>query len=647
MFNFGISKRITALAASITIVLVGMLIVSNYFGQSRALMSSQSEQLRSFNEVFWGQVQQDANSLEKLLTVLAQDVALVDLFLQADRNALLDRAKPVFESIRSRYDITHFYFIDLTGKVFLRVHNPQKHGDILKRATYLQARDTGKPGKGIEMGKKYFSLRVVMPVHRNGQLVGYFELGEELDHFIKGFKALTGADISLWLSGDYAAKHNLTRVFQEHSGWYQVMASDVAQQNRLMEQAAAELATAGSAPVAHQEGGSELSIQSFPFKDAFGVDAGIVVIANDVSDIKSGFSALMMKLMGASVVLLVVFIAISMWLSRTITQPLRTANEMLSDIAGGEGDLTRRLEIHSQDEVGELASNFNLFIERLHETISQLAMLAAQVNGSGTQLGVAASNASQIVTQQRSETEQVASAIQEMTATIQDMAGSASAAAESADTADGQASEGGRVVQQAMEAINSMAADVERSSQVISHLKHESQNIGSVLDVIKGIAEQTNLLALNAAIEAARAGEQGRGFAVVADEVRSLAQRTQESTREIEEMIEALQHGAKEAETVMSNSRDRAQGTVEQASNAGSSLAAITSAVASIRDRNVQIATATEEQSAVAEEINRNVINIRDISGLAEQGADEMQQACTELGRYASELNQIVSRFRV
>ena len=647
MFKLGIAQRIMALATAITIVLVGLLVVSNYLGQQGALDSSQAEQLNSYNQVFWDQVDQDAKSLEKLLTVMTRDTELVDIFHSGDRDALLAKSQPIFEAIRKAHDITHFYFIDTAGKVFLRAHNPPKRDDVLKRATFMQARDSGKLGKGIEMGKKYFSLRVVMPVRRDGELVGYFELGEELDHFIKGFKNLTGADVSLWVSGDYARQRKLTEVFKETKGWYEVMASDAGQQEQIMTEAVGRMSSDGVSAFDFGAGDRDLRVQTFPFKDAFGTPAGVLMIANDVTEIRGEFGVFMSKVIGIAVVLLAVFAGLSLWLSRSITRPIRTANAMLRDIAEGEGDLTRRLEVHSNDEVGELAGNFNRFVANLQATISRVAAVSAKVNEAGGLLSDAANDASSIVSRQRGETEQVAAAINEMAATIHEVAGNASAAAGAADEADGEAVEGRAKVMDTVAAIRDLAADVEKSSEVISRLKSESENIGTVLDVIKGIAEQTNLLALNAAIEAARAGEQGRGFAVVADEVRSLAQRTQESTQEIEKMIDSLQGGANDAEAVMGQSRERAQATVEQASNAGASLESIAASVGTIRDMNTQIATASEEQSAVAEEVNKNIAAIHGASEEVELGTANMQQASGELSQHASELQQVVARFRI
>ncbi|WP_371106547.1 methyl-accepting chemotaxis protein [Pseudomonas sp. CF161] len=235
----------------------------------------------------------------------------------------------------------------------------------------------------------------------------------------------------------------------------------------------------------------------------------------------------------------------------------------------------------------------------------------------------------------------------EMAATVQEVARNAEEASEAAVAADQQAREGDRVVSEAIAQIERLATEVGNSTDAMSHLKHESDKIGSVLDVIKSVAQQTNLLALNAAIEAARAGEAGRGFAVVADEVRSLAQRTQKSTEEIEELIVGLQSGTQQVATIMDNSRGLTESSVELTRRAGGALENITRTVSAIQAMNQQIATAAEQQSAVAEEINRSVLNVRDVSEQTSAASEETAASSAELARLGIHLQSLVGRFRV
>jgi len=332
---------------------------------------------------------------------------------------------------------------------------------------------------------------------------------------------------------------------------------------------------------------------------------------------------------------------------RGILTPLRATNSMLKDIAEGEGDLTKRIPVNTRDEIGELGDNFNTFVGKLRDIISEIAGATSQLAASAEEMSVTTEHTSAGLSTQKQETEQVVSAVTEMTATSEAVASSAEQASDAAAKANSEASTGNQVVNSTVQAINDLAREVEDSASVIEKLKDDSENIGSVLDVIKGIAEQTNLLALNAAIEAARAGEQGRGFAVVADEVRTLAQRTQESTAEIENLIEALQIGAERAVNVMSQSRDRARSTVDKAKDAGESLTHITRAVETITQMNLEIATAAEEQTKVAQEIKANVSNIQGVSEQTAVSGQQISVASSDQARLGEQLQTLVEKFKV
>ena len=330
-----------------------------------------------------------------------------------------------------------------------------------------------------------------------------------------------------------------------------------------------------------------------------------------------------------------------------ITRPIRNLLLRVEDISRGEGDLTARVEIESSDEIGQLAQAFNRFLQKLHDIVSSIAGSSSQLAAASEELSLITADSAQNLHQQHSATDQVATAVNEMSATVQEVAQNASDAATAATTADDNVQQGRQVVQQTVSAIMDLARDVDNAANVIRELNENSDSIGKVLDVIKGIAEQTNLLALNAAIEAARAGEQGRGFAVVADEVRTLASRTQESTQEIQEMIEKLQVGAENAVRVMDDGCNKAGQTVKLAEDAGESLNAITDAVTRISQMNIQIATAAEEQNAVTEEINRNVVNISQISDNTSSAAGQIESSSSTLAQLAADLQQQVDQFRI
>ncbi len=312
-----------------------------------------------------------------------------------------------------------------------------------------------------------------------------------------------------------------------------------------------------------------------------------------------------------------------------------------------KGDLTKKISLSGKDEFAWMCWEYTCARKGFTEVVQSIKGNAAQLAAAAEELSTITEQSSEGVVRQQSETQQVATAMNEMSATVQEVAKNAANAATAAQEADEQAKNGHNVVSDTVTTINSLAHEVQRTSEVIEKLKGDSLSIGTVLDVIRDIAEQTNLLALNAAIEAARAGEQGRGFAVVADEVRTLASRTQQSTQEINSMIERLQSGANEAVNVMEEGRTKAEATVEQAARAGEALETITSVVDNIKAMNMQIASAAEEQSATAEEINRNIVNISEVADETSNGAQQTANASDDLARLAVDLQEKVASFQV
>jgi methyl-accepting chemotaxis protein len=348
-----------------------------------------------------------------------------------------------------------------------------------------------------------------------------------------------------------------------------------------------------------------------------------------------------------SIASIVTIILISASIVLLITRNLNTMLESLKDIASGEGDLTKRIVQNSTDEIGDLIHWFNQFMDKLHSSISTVMKSIDPLTKVSNDLGDMTTKTAQITDEQSRATDEVTRSVDEMFRSVQNVAVNASSAANAAKEADDEAKAGRIVVTQSVESINDLASEVERAANVIKKLEADTENVGTILDVIKGIAEQTNLLALNAAIEAARAGEQGRGFAVVADEVRTLASRTQDSTQEIQRVIEELQTAARSAAEVMSHSQDQAKLSVEQAAKTDSSLATITEKVASITTMNMEIASATGEQEKVSNSIKRNVEGIRSNADNAVKNVQEVEAASEALVDISANLRKITGQFRV
>ncbi|OCR24642.1 chemotaxis protein [Pseudomonas syringae] len=366
-----------------------------------------------------------------------------------------------------------------------------------------------------------------------------------------------------------------------------------------------------------------------------------------VDDVSAEFQQQVWRAVLFSLAIVLVMALLVILIGRSIVRPLRESVQAMADIASGESDLTRTLQTHGNDEITQLARHFNAFTAKLRGVVSQLQTSANGLEQASTDLGHNAEQAQARSQQQSQQMELVATAVNEVTYGVQDVAKNAEHAANEMRDAEAQAHQGQVNIDSSLRQIDHLSGTINQAVEVIRTLAAESTQIGSVLEVISSIAEQTNLLALNAAIEAARAGEQGRGFAVVADEVRLLAQRTQKSTAEIQAMIERLQTHSNAAVKVIADSSRSSQLTIEQANQAGQSLTSISQALRNLNSLNASIASATLQQSHVVEDINQNVTQAAQLSQTTAIAAEQSSSASLHLRNLSEQLNGLLKQFRV
>ncbi|HEH9417419.1 MAG: methyl-accepting chemotaxis protein [Aeromonas sobria] len=371
------------------------------------------------------------------------------------------------------------------------------------------------------------------------------------------------------------------------------------------------------------------------------------IAAQMTKDVEALYSSARTMSIIVSLVTLGFVVVIAWLLTGQIRNPVMVLLEQTRRVSSG--DLTSRIDMQqfNNDELGTLAKGFGEMQDNLRTLVSEVSGSVVQLSSAAEEISSVARQSANNMNAQQHELNQLATAMNEMQATVQEVSRNTSDAASAATSASETAEIGAKTVNDSIQRIERVAGAIESTAVVIRQLGDDSRNIGMVLEVIRGIAEQTNLLALNAAIEAARAGEQGRGFAVVADEVRTLAKRTQDSTSQINTIIAELQQRAEQAGSTMQQSQELMNTTVSTAREAGASISQISGSVSSISHMNIQIATATEEQGAVSEELNRNVVNISHASEEVASGATQMAQACNELNHLATQLQEMVRRFRV
>ncbi|AMO74734.1 Methyl-accepting chemotaxis protein PctC [Pseudomonas citronellolis] len=628
--SLSFAKKILLAASLVVIFAFACFIFFNDFRQSRAIQEDTDSYLREIGSLTASNIQ---SWLEGRIHLVEMEAAQL-----ADGEPTAERIQHVLEQQVLQRNFESVYLGEAASGVFtMRPYSPMPDGyDPRQRGWYKDAAAAGRlivTEPFLDAGTKEQILAMSMPVMRNGQLVGVAAGDMKL-------QTITAILNSLKFDGDGYA-------FLVSDAGKILLHPDDAKVFKNLAEVYPHGAPQVRPGVQEVEVDGHTQLVSMTRVEGLPGVSWYVALVLDKSAAYAMLSDFRTSAVIATLVAIVAIIFLLGMLIRVLMQPLTDMGRAMQDIAQGEGDLTKRLKVDSRDEFGLLAEAFNRFVARIHESIREVAGTARQLHDV-SQLVVNASNSSMANSdEQATRTNSVAAAINELGAAAQEIARNAADASHHASDASHQAGDGRQVVEQTISAMNQLSEKISYASTHIEALNSRTVNIGQILEVIKGISEQTNLLALNAAIEAARAGEAGRGFAVVADEVRNLAHRAQESAQQIQGMIEELQVGAREAVNTMGESQRYSLESVEIANRAGQRLASVTGRISEIDAMNQSVATATEEQTAVVDSLN---MDITEINTLNQEGVENLQatlRACADLEAQAGRLRHLVDSFRI
>ncbi len=632
--HLSITRRFIIITVAVVSFITLSALAVIYQHNRHDLESAQERELRAILDNLKAHLEQEARTAEALSALVAAMPEVQQAFARGDRQRLSALFLESFTAMKQSYGVVQFQFHTAPAISFLRLHQPAKFGDDLSsfRHTVVHTNTRHQPTHGLEVGVADLGIRGMVPVTHQGQPIGSVEFGLSFGQpFFDRFKAQYGVDLSFHI---------------DRKGQFQRFATT-----------AAELATSDEALLRQVlQGSSQFVVQSFNQKlkvvlrhainDYSGTPIGVVEMVMDGHYYQQQLDDLLQLLLLLGVVMVLLNAVAVRFIAVGVVKPLNHATDALEGIAHGDGSLDVRLVATGSSEIIRLTQAFNLFVDKIRDLIVRVNHSAIDLSHVVEQFSYLAEHTNFGVRRQQQEVNLVATAITEMAATVHEVSRNTIHTAQAATAADEKLANTQQIVTEAMEVINRLAADVGEAATMVARVDEDSQRIGSVLDVIRGIAEQTNLLALNAAIEAARAGEQGRGFAVVADEVRSLAQRTQHSTQEIQEMIQRLQGGVATTVAKMKASEAMAQESVSHTEEANSALIAITAAVDTISQMSNQIATASEEQNSVTDELNRNILTINEIAEQTATDAANSSETSNQLANQVEILMNLLSEFR-
>jgi len=631
--NLKISTRIVLGFSTVIILILGLIIPIVNYNTSELVYKAEYKELENLYKSASAEIESEGRIAQAMSSIVASNHEMSKAMAEGQRELLAERAIPLFERLKKQYSVQQFQFHLPPATSFFRAHKKNKFGDDLSsfRKTIVEANNQKSLVKGLEKGVAGIGIRGISPIYHKGSHIGSVEFGMSFgQEFFEQFKEKYQVDIGL-----YIQRESQFEVFGS------TMKSSLLTHKQLLE------------AFKNKDVLERIEISDTPYAvfgksidDFSGKPIGVLVIALDRSHNVGAINDNRNSTLMLGVLSLIGGVFIAIFIGRTIANPITIAVRAMNEIAEGDGDLTKRLEADGDNEISLLGKAFNLFAEKVRKVVLQVDKATEQLASSAEQMSSITNLTNTGLQAQQAETEMVAAAMNQMTTTVQEVARHATEASSAAQSADKEANNGRTVVEETVTSIDVLAKEIEKSSGLIHELENNSANIETVLVVIRGIAEQTNLLALNAAIEAARAGEQGRGFAVVADEVRTLASRTQESTQEIQTMIEKLQQGSKNVVDAMVLSQKQSSQSVIQAESALVSLNEITNSVTTISEMNIQIAGAASEQSNVAEEINKNIVNISGVVHETAEGAKQTLTASQELASLSHELQSLVGQFK-